>query len=65
MGLAQLLVAAAVLRLERWRFTYSRKLTPQRISDFTVPRISELEKWVEQRLLDVKDVIDAALRIYL
>ena len=34
MGLVQMALAAAMLRLERWRFNYGRKLTPSRIADF-------------------------------
>lgn len=34
MPIADLAIAAAVLRIERWRFNYGRKLTPSRIVDF-------------------------------
>ena len=36
MGLARMALAAATLRLERWRFNYGRKLTPSRIVDFVL-----------------------------
>lgn len=36
MGLAQMALAAAILRLERWRFNYGRKLTPSRITKFAL-----------------------------
>jgi hypothetical protein len=62
--IAQLVVAAAVLRIERWRFTYGRKLTPDRIADFVFPSIGSLENWVRQRLQSIHAVTDAALNIY-
>ena len=35
--LALLYAAAAVLRRERWRFNYGRKITPDRIAEFKLP----------------------------
>ena len=62
---AQLILAAAVLRLERWRFTYGRKLTPSRICDFKLPKSKTLERWISERLKSIQTVIDAALRVYM
>ncbi|HUX04829.1 MAG TPA: N-6 DNA methylase, partial [Acidimicrobiales bacterium] len=41
-----LYVAAAVLRHERWRFDYGRKMTPSRISSFPLRLDDELLSWV-------------------
>ena len=38
---AMLYVAAAVMRQERWRFEYGRKVTPDRIASFLLPSDSE------------------------
>lgn len=64
-SLAALVIAAAVIRLERWRFTYGRKLTPSRICDFRLPKNRQLEKWITARLAEMQVVIDTALRIYM
>jgi hypothetical protein len=51
-----LYVAAAAIRNERWRFSYGRKATPDRIADFPVPHTDEL-------LLRVEDYLSRAARI--
>jgi hypothetical protein len=61
---AQLLIAAAVIRSQRWRFSYGRKLTPGRIASFHVPSDKELEKWVGGELLEWEEVAEAAVRRY-
>lgn len=48
-----LYVAAAVVRLERWRFNYGRKITPQRILRFKLPMSDELIQWIKIRLAEV------------
>ena len=58
------MIAAASLHLERWRFTYGRKLTPLRIADFVLPLDAELEAWVARKLADVRAVIGASLKPY-
>ena len=60
----QLFLAAAVIRLERWRFTYGRKLTPSRISEFKLPVNEGIERWISKRLEAIRVSIDAALRVY-
>lgn len=59
-----LFIAAALIRLERWRFSYGRKLTPARISNFHFERNKDLEKWVSQQLLDWKKVTEQAVGLY-
>jgi len=47
--LACYFVAAAILRSEKWRFSYGRKLTPSRIGDFPMNRMPSLEQWVANK----------------
>ena len=47
---AMLYVAAAAIRNERWRFSYGRKATPDRIADFPLPHTQELLERVEDYL---------------
>jgi hypothetical protein len=44
-----LFLTAAVLRLERWRFDYGRKMTPERIAHININRDSSIKKWIEKR----------------
>jgi len=60
-SLARLVIAAATLHSERWRFTYGRKLTPQRICEFQLPNSVSLEKKVSQQLRRIAPAIGAAL----
>lgn len=62
---ATLVLAAACLHAEKWRFTYGRKLTPQRIADFKIPSDPSLLAWVEQKIQITKQVIDASLAPYI
>lgn len=61
---AKLVIAAASLQTERWRFSYGRKLTPPRIVDFKLPKDPLLEQWVATRIESFKAVILEALRAY-
>lgn len=67
---AMLYVAAAVVRNERWRFSYGRKATPERIAHFPLPHDEELldriDNYLErasrvedQMLEDAQDALDA------
>lgn len=60
----QLVLAAATLQSEKWRFTYGRKLTPPRIAEFLMPSGDELERWVRGRLVAMSRVIAASLAPY-
>jgi hypothetical protein len=51
-----LYIAAAVIRAERWRFNYGRKITPDRIASYPMP----VSAGVVSR---VKDHIEAGLRL--
>ena len=48
---SMLYVAAAQIRNERWRFSYGRKATPDRIADFPLPHTEELLTRVDEYLL--------------
>lgn len=51
-------VAAAAIRNERWRFSYGRKATPDRIADFPVPHTDELLTRVEDYLVRAARIED-------
>lgn len=59
-----LVLAAACLQSEKWRFTYGRKLTPSRIASFRLPEAANLREWLESKLEDTDDVIAASLAPY-
>ena len=63
-GVAKLVIAAAILHAEKWRFHYGRKLTPKRIAGFRLTESVLLEEWVEARLVDMRKVIAASLAPY-
>lgn len=63
-GIVKDFIAAAVIRLERWRFTYGRKLTPARIAEFPMPEVEGLDAWVANRLEAAIPIAQAALSAY-
>ena len=63
-NVAKLVVTAAILRYERWRFNYGRKLTPERIAGFSLLESAALEEWVQTKLVDTMGVISASLSPY-
>lgn len=65
MSIAKLFIAAAVIRLERWRFSYGRKLTPSRIAEYELGNSIKLEDWVTERYKHWSDIVEAALREYM
>jgi hypothetical protein len=62
--MSDLVLAAACLQSEKWRFTYGRKLTPARIAAFRIPKSSALDAWVRSKLADMEGVIAASLAPY-
>ena len=48
--LADLVLVAACLQSEKWRFTYGRKLTPSRIAGFRVPAAKPLKRLITKSL---------------
>jgi predicted RNA methylase len=61
--LACFFIAAAILRLEKWRFNYGRKLTPSRVTSFAMQRMPELEEWVESKWQKWSELNERAVRI--
>ncbi len=59
-----LFIAAALIRLERWRFSYGRKLTPSRICNFRMSRMPQLEGWIEAQFERWKGIIESAIAAY-
>lgn len=62
--LASLFIAAAIIRIEKWRFSYGRKLTPSRINEFHMVRIPTLEFWVTERITQWESIINSVLSVY-
>lgn len=59
-----LVIATAAIHAEKWRFTYGRKLTPNRIASFALPTSRALDAWVKAKLVETKEVIAASLKPY-
>jgi hypothetical protein len=59
-----LLIAAAAIRLERWRFSYGRKLTPSRICQFPMPANDRLQRWVSEQITGWTELSNAAVERY-
>lgn len=63
-SIAKLVIVAAILRAEKWRFNYGRKLTPERIAGFQLVGSAKLEAWVETKLFQMMDIVSACLSPY-
>jgi len=61
---ADLVIAAACLHLEKWRFNYGRKLTPPRIAELPVPITPVARQWVARRLDEIQRIVMTAVRDY-
>jgi hypothetical protein len=61
---AMLFTAAAVIRLEKWRFSYGRKLTPSRIAGYRLSISPELEKWMTDQLSSWKLITEQSVNRY-
>jgi type I restriction enzyme M protein len=58
-----LYTAAAVVRLERWRFSYGRKITPQRIANFKIPKDAALLRWIARRMVEVGELGEQVINV--
>lgn len=56
-----LYVAAAVIRRERWRFDYSRKLTPERIAGLPLPSTKSILEGVREQINSVRRIEQIAI----
>ena len=54
--LNDLFIAASIIRLEKWRFDYSRKITPGRIESIQIPRNKSLKTWIEKNRIAANDL---------
>lgn len=61
---ARLFIAAAVIRLEQWRFSYGRKLTPSRIAEYHLGDALKHEQWVATRYQHWNRIAESALQEY-
>ncbi|HEV2913011.1 MAG TPA: N-6 DNA methylase [Pyrinomonadaceae bacterium] len=61
--LACYFIAAAIIRLERWRFSYGRKLTPSRICSFRMERMPNIEEWVENKFQKWSEIIESTINL--
>jgi type I restriction enzyme M protein len=64
LSLAHHYIAAAILRLEKWRFTYGRKLTPDRIRAFPMHPSKALVTSVAAEIKRWDAVIDQSLSLF-
>jgi len=58
-----LYIAAAVVRQERWRFNYGRKITPERIANYPIPASAEVLARVLAHIEDGQRIEDIALEM--
>lgn len=61
--LEDLFIAAATIRLERWRFNYGRKITPSRIADIELKRDSDLKDWIRSQRMAADGVMRDSLSV--
>lgn len=63
--LVDLILAAACLREEKWRFTYGRKLIPTRIAGFKMPSVGNAGmKRIQEKIDAIHGLIEKSLEIY-
>ena len=62
--MVKLVLTAATLHAERWRFNYGRKLTPSRVAHFALPSSNALNDWVAAKIDSIGTVIAASLAPY-
>jgi hypothetical protein len=62
---ATMVLAAATLHAETWRFTYGRKLTPSRIAATKILSSDSMNAWVSKKLSALGNVIEASLSPYI
>jgi len=61
---AKLLLAASAIRLEKWRYNYGRKITPQRLAGIKLTHSSDVEAFTRELFNKVSKVIEASLDPY-
>jgi hypothetical protein len=63
-SIAQMFIAASAIRLEKWRFSYGRKLTPERIVEFQLNFDKKLEAEVDLRIKKWKKINESIIDMY-
>ena len=58
-----LYVAAAVIRHERWRFNYGRKITPDRIANYPIPTSKAILSRVRKHISEGQRIEDVAIEM--
>lgn len=61
-NIVRMAMVATAIRMEKWRFSYGRTLTPQRLAELNIPSDPELEVWTKTRMEAVFNIIDTALK---
>ena len=61
--LDDIFIAGAVIRREKWRFNYGRKMTPQRIASIKVPRSPALKSFVLTQYRKAWSLIQDAIQV--
>jgi type I restriction enzyme M protein len=61
---ARLLLAASAIRLEKWRYNYGRKITPQRLANIKLAHSAEIETFTANLFEKFTRVIEASLDPY-
>lgn len=59
-----LFIVAATIRLEKWRFSYGRKLTPERIKNFPIRFDISLVSYIKKQYTQIWEVAEKAPEIY-
>lgn len=62
--LPELILAASAIRLERWRYNYGRKITPQRLANVKLSHSTELLRYTDHLYRKFRGVISASLAPY-
>lgn len=60
-GLVRMAMVAAAIRMEKWRFSYGRTLTPQRLAEIALPEDPRLEAWARRKMKALSNVVSMAL----
>jgi hypothetical protein len=61
---SRLLLAASAIRLEKWRYNYGRKITPQRLASIKLAHSTEIEEFTGWLFSKFTRVIEASLDPY-
>jgi hypothetical protein len=61
---SRLLLAASAIRLEKWRYNYGRKITPQRLATIKLAHSTEIEKFTSWLFSKFTRVIESSLDPY-